>query len=121
VLKFREWITEQLAARNWSQADLARMTTLTPQAISHYVNGSRMPEPAAVVAIADAFRYPTYDALSLAGYVPPREDRTLISRVIVELTSKLPPEDQELVADYINMLLDRRQRDKIDHPIHEEM
>lgn len=103
----QKWLSEQLIEHNMSQAELSRRSGLTDQAISMYMNGHRTPEPTAVVALANAFRFPPYDALAIAGYAPQRKERPLLDQVIINLIDRLSDDDKDQVVDYINLLIDR--------------
>jgi transcriptional regulator with XRE-family HTH domain len=54
---FSDWLLSELAKRKWSQADLARNSGLTKQAITNYVSG-RMPNRDAVGDFAKGFKLP---------------------------------------------------------------
>ena len=66
---FSDWLLEQLRANNMSQADLARASGLTPQAISNYINDPfRKPDTSAVIAIAGALKLPPDLVFRHAGH-----------------------------------------------------
>lgn len=69
-IHFSEWLTDELRARNWTNADLARAAHLSPQAIGHYVNQLRSPGADALRKIARALGYAPEDVYRVAGILP---------------------------------------------------
>jgi transcriptional regulator with XRE-family HTH domain len=65
--QFSDWLNEELKKREWTQADLARASGLTRQAISNYINERRNPDDQAIAAIARALRLPPETVFRIAG------------------------------------------------------
>jgi transcriptional regulator with XRE-family HTH domain len=75
-IDFGDWLMNELNNRGWSQAELARKSSLTPQAISNYINDPyRKPDTEALRKIAKAFGLPEtvvyYQAGQLSDQIEP--------------------------------------------------
>lgn len=76
-LDFADWLSQELKARNMTQAELARLSGVYRQVISTYINRKRStPEPEILTAIARAFKLPPEDVFRAAGILPPATDPT---------------------------------------------
>lgn len=62
-------LRDMLAARGWTQADLADHTGLTRAAVNRYVNGRREPRAETVAAIAEALGVNPADLIGDWGYI----------------------------------------------------
>lgn len=101
-IMFTDWLLDQLRSREWTQADLARVTGLTRAAISKYING-RIPNDEALEKIAHAFKIPKATIYSIAGLLPSiSEEKELINQIL-HLTSQLPEQDQQDILEYARM------------------
>lgn len=65
--KFSNWLTECMNDRGWNQATLARVSGLTPTAISDLVNDRRNPGKDSCIAIAKALKLPREFVFQVAG------------------------------------------------------
>jgi transcriptional regulator with XRE-family HTH domain len=73
---FGDWLTKKMEEREWSQADLARASGLTRQAIGYYLGPkSKRPDEEALKLIAKAFKVPIEQAYRAAGILPPEKKR----------------------------------------------
>jgi len=54
VNDFIDWILEEMATRDWSQAEMARRTGLSATMISHLISGKRQPGDATLRALVRA-------------------------------------------------------------------
>lgn len=68
--RFKTWLLDEMAKRNWSQSDLARSAVLNRAVINKLLNGQSNPSPATLEAIAKAFRMPTESVYRRAGLLP---------------------------------------------------
>lgn len=74
-LSFGRWLQRQLDRRQWSQADLVRAGGFSRSAVSEWVRGGRVPDPASCDLIAD----PVYGEFGTGWYCPalsPRFDES---------------------------------------------
>lgn len=80
-MTFGEWLRERLKSREMSNADLARLTGLSPTYIGHLVrdfspntkSGKVRPSEESVTVIASALNAPIDEARLAAGYAPSHE------------------------------------------------
>lgn len=69
---YRRFIQEQMDARGWKQADLARQAGLQRQTVSKIMSDTRdrmdrMPDQATIAALSKAFRIPESSLLAVVG------------------------------------------------------
>ena len=69
-LKFKNWLTEELNKRGWSQSDLARSANLNRAVINKLLNGHSTARPATLEAVARAFRVPVEHVYRISGLLP---------------------------------------------------
>ena len=62
-------LRDMLAARGWTQTDLAERAGLTHAAVNRYVNGRREPRAETVAAIAEALDVNPADLIGDWGYI----------------------------------------------------
>lgn len=106
---FAKWLEDQLVASKINQADLAAATHSTPATISRLLGGSRNPSPSMCMAIAQAFKLPPEQVLSAAGIIPKGNSPTPILDIINHRISLIDRADQQLVIDFIDMLIKRNE------------
>jgi transcriptional regulator with XRE-family HTH domain len=82
---FSNWLIEQMQERDWSQADLARRTSLSRQAIANYVSG-RIPDEKALHQISRAFKLSPILVFRAAGLLPAEPDS---DEWVEEMTDKI--------------------------------
>ena len=68
---FGEWLREQMAAREMTQAELAELVGVTPAAVSWWATGRTAPTRASLERVAHALGYRNADALRAAGVPEP--------------------------------------------------
>ena len=101
---FRQWLTEELVARNWKQADLAREAGISTTAVSAIFSGRHNAGTAVAIKIANALECPPETVFRAAGILPPgKEIDEVVHRIIHDMEG-LSLEDRELVSAYIRML-----------------
>lgn len=110
TLDFSSWLESELAARSWSQADLARRSKITTASISRIMTGDRKPGPDVCLAIAEAFKIPPESVFRAAGLLPPVPEEELTLDEINHKLSLLPEEARQEVLDFIDIKLNRIQR-----------
>lgn len=107
---FRQWLTEELVARNWKQADLAREAGISTTAVSAIFSGRHNAGTAVAIKIANALECPPETVFRAAGILPPgKEIDEVVHRIIHDMEG-LSLEDRELVSAYIRMLKNFRKR-----------
>lgn len=67
---FSQWLQSEIDKRGWSQSDCARAANLNRAVINKLLNGKCKPQPATLMAIAQAFRIPVEIAYRAAGLLP---------------------------------------------------
>ena len=68
--RFREWLLDQLASRDWRQADLARAIGVDPSQVSRWINGKDVPSAPNAIRLADALGADRDFVLDLTGHRP---------------------------------------------------
>lgn len=90
-MEFSDWLLSELAKRKWTQADLARRSGLTKQAVTNYVSG-RVPNRDALVSIAKSLQIPIeiiFDAVTGKN----KSEKTLQISKFDHIIEQLPDED----------------------------
>lgn len=107
---FSDWLLEQLRERKWSQAQLARASGLTPQAISNYINRNvQKPDEDALAALARGLKLPVQTVYRAAGmYLPSQSNFDEETEQMVHIFEQLTEEDQEAVLGLAHFLVSRR-------------
>lgn len=72
---FRTWLAQQLAWREWTQADFVRRTGFSSGIVSQWMNGRKVPSSESVDRIADVLGADLDMVLALAGHRPNVEAR----------------------------------------------
>ncbi len=92
--------------RNWSQADLARHSKVSPPQITRIMSGERNVGNDALLGIAKALKLSPTFVFRMAGILPPdseADEKNKLIEDVEQLMNGLPPEEQENVAEYIRM------------------
>ncbi len=100
MTKFTEWLDDELRAREWKPADLAKKAGISRSIISLYVSGEREPGSEVCVKIARAFGVDPVDVLVIAGILEERDKertplRNFDKTVISLIQTLVSPEQQE--------------------------
>lgn len=109
-LVFSDWLMKELAKREWSQADLARESGLSKQAISNYLNGNRIPDKGAAVRIAKAFMYSPDVLLHAMGLSQLPSDWSPTREQWNQAFDVLDPEEQEEFLAMVQAKINVRKR-----------
>ena len=112
-MSFVEILAEEMAKRNWAQADLARAAGLKRAVISKTLNQTSTPTPETLTAIAKALNKPPDVVFRCAGLLPQKndEDEKLLEELNFKL-SQLPPDLQEEAMRYLEFLLEKQEQKK---------
>ena len=106
-MEFSAWLLKEMQDRELSPADVARLSGLTPQAISNYL-GVRTPEVEAIVKIARAFHVPPAQVFNaVIGHT--NEEDELIERIRFEAKG-LPEYEKAGVIEFIRFRLKQKER-----------
>ena len=102
---FPEHLKHIRDSKDLSQGDLARRTGLQPAAISHFETGERKPSFDNLIKLADALGV-SMDFLfgRDAGHA------STASGELLKGFEKLPPKDQEVVHDLVQVMLKKNAR-----------
>lgn len=88
--RYGDWVSEQLQRRNWTQADLARLSGLKKQTVGQIVRGaSTQPTAWQVAAISRVFRVEPNEVFELTGLWEPGAVRVGAAREVVDIFHKL--------------------------------
>lgn len=99
-----EWLRDETARRRWSQADMARESGLSRQAISKYFQGRGRPDIKSLHAIARAFGYTPESVLRVLGWLPPDHERTPQTDAVIEAMTGMPEEWQDEIAALVRRM-----------------
>jgi len=108
--KYGEWILQELEARGWKQADLARAAHLDSAVISNLITGNRNPGIETCTAIARAFHYPPEMVFRIAGLLPKAAEPSAVYEVLAYRLAELTPEQTNEVLLFIEFILERDKR-----------
>ncbi len=101
---FADWLFTQMQQRGWSQADLARESGLTRQAIGRYLaEKTKTPDERALIKIAHAFGFSPETVLRAAGTLPSKPDVDEELDQIMNEARKLQKDDRAELLAYIRM------------------
>ena len=111
-MEFSDWLIQELNARDWTQADLARASGLTTAAISRLISGSRGAGPETCTAIANALKLPPEFVFRKAGLLPTERteidnDRRFREQIIEYKTRELSDDQQEELLQFLEFIQDR--------------
>ncbi len=110
---FVNWLTAQMQARNWSQADLARASGLNKQSIHYYLTKStKSPHAHALAQIAHALDLPVEEMYRAAGFLPHASEINEIMEEILHEMKDMPKRDQQEVLAFVRMKNNLRRQQK---------
>lgn len=99
---FVKWLEEEMAARKWRPADLARAGGLYTSTLSKILNEDRQPGPDVCLSIAKAFDIPPDIVFRQAGLLPklpgPEQDPTF--QDILDVVKNMTPKERAELLDY---------------------
>jgi len=100
---FINWLKREIAARDWSQAEFARQTKLSPAQVTRLLNGERGVGENGLIAIAHAFKLPLETVFRAAGILPPQAPEDELMNEIMHLAGDLPAQDKQDILEYVRM------------------
>lgn len=100
---FRDWLTQELEKRHWSQRELARRSGVSQSAISLVMRGNA-PSADFCIAVAQAFGESYWKVLHLAGVIPPLGEDDPILAEILDIGRSLTPEQREKLLEFAQFL-----------------
>lgn len=109
---FSDWLSDELAARDWSQADLARASGVSRAAISKTLNRTSFPSPELCSAIAKGLNIPVSEVLQKAGILPPTLETDKDTEEMMHLFTQMTTEDQETLIGMARFFVERRANKK---------
>lgn len=120
-IPFGVWLANMMEARDLSQAEMARLSGLSRQAISDYVNLKRSnPDTNALSAIARGLKLSVETVYRAAGLLPAAEDDNVRREELLYLFRQLTPVDQDALLDFARYKNDTRRSVSI-YEIFEEL
>lgn len=119
--KFNDWINEELAKRNWRQADLARAAGMDTATLNRILSMERRAGPESCQAIAHAFNLPPEEVFRRAGLLPylPEED-DMIKRITSRLRALLADRRGQTVLSQIETIVDALYKQTLGNQIAED-
>ncbi len=90
-----------------TQADLSRLSGISPAQISRLLNGLSKPGPDACLALAHALHLSPETVFRAAGILPPKPTQDETSEIINYQLSRLPRRVREQIAEYVNYIYER--------------
>lgn len=102
-------IKEMIEEKNISQKQLSEMTGISESAISHYINGNRVPRGSNLVKIAKALGTTADDLLSGDREMDKESDLIFAKSLIARNASKMTKEEK---IEFISLLLDKGDKDE---------
>lgn len=107
--RFTQWLSEAMAARNWSQGELARRSGLSQSMVSLLVLGRNAPGVDTLQCLARAFNMRREDVFRIAGYLDPLPDQDDPALAELQyLVKRLPTLSRQRVLDYVRYVDGRR-------------
>jgi transcriptional regulator with XRE-family HTH domain len=111
------WIEGELRSRDWRQADLARRARVSTTAVSDWVRGKKVPDPASCDLLSDIFHADLDFVLDLAGHRPPdsNDDPASPANRLSALLHRVQwnPDREAVVEGIIRGFIDRDRRDSV--------
>lgn len=104
---FSDWLLAQLKERDWSQAELARRSSVSRAAISDVLSEKRGIGSDLAAAIALGLGIPEEEVFRAAGLLKARQLDEYAERLAHRI-SLLPPEEQAILDAMIDGLLQKR-------------
>jgi transcriptional regulator with XRE-family HTH domain len=108
---FAEWLKEQLQAKGWKRAELARRSGLK-EATFTYIFKGRKPRADTCSAIARALGIEEEEVFRRAGLLPEKpEDDDKFAEETIERFKRLTVEQRRAVLEYVIFQLRQQQRE----------
>lgn len=109
---FTDWLLSQMHEKNLNQAELARRSGLTKQAITNYVGG-RTPDEQALRKIAQGLRLPIEEVFRAAGLLPQNKNANADDERANHLIQSLKkPASKQRAIDYLQLLIEQEEREE---------
>lgn len=110
---FANWLEEIIRENGMSQSDLARLSGLSRQAISAYLNQKRTrPDEDALQALARGLQLPVETVYEIAGLLPKSPPESELQRQLVYLFNQLPEYEQKRLVEYADFLKSQCAKEK---------
>lgn len=99
---FTRWLEEELNARNWRPADLARAADLPQPTVGNILNGNREIGAKVAVAVAQALDIPADLVFRKAGLLPdaPGPERDPSFQEIIEIMRNMTEDERREIVAY---------------------
>ena len=98
--KFSMWLQDQLAQREWTQAELARRSGVSTGQIARLMTGERGVGEQSVVAIAQALKLPPAQVFEAAGILPSKSLKDRLTEALELIFESLPEEEKDNVLEF---------------------
>ena len=106
--KFIRFLDKELAARGWTDYQLAKRAGISPSVISRARTGT-LPKWEASERIAHAFQIPVETVFRMAALLPPLSIDSEKMGLLSYYFAKLDEEEQEEVLDFVQAKLRRKE------------
>ena len=89
--------------RNWSQAELARQSKISPPQITRILSGERGIGEESLNSIAHAFKLPPETVFRAAGILPQQTPESELIQQITHLAKDLSPQEQIDILEFVKL------------------
>lgn len=109
--EFSDWLIREMNTRDWTQADLARASGLSRQAISNYISGRvAKPDENALKEIARALGYPPETVFRIAKILPESQKHDETVQRIIHLINQLDEYDKLDILVFVESRFELKKR-----------
>ena len=105
---FIDWLRKEIQNRNWSQAEFARQSKLSPAQITRLLNGERGVGESALNAIARAFKLPADLVFEKAGKLPAKSDLSPKKREFLHMLEQVDDATAQIGIDVLKATWERK-------------
>jgi transcriptional regulator with XRE-family HTH domain len=109
---FSDWLANELSQRNMTQAELAKISGVTPAQISRIISGQRGAGEDALKAIAHALRYPAEVVFRAAGLLPPAPEIQTEDQQFLYLLHLMDELSREELLEFMKFKLEHKAANK---------
>lgn len=104
ITDFAEWLRIEMKNRGISQAELSRLSGISPAQISKYLSLQSSPSEEGYVAIAKAMKIPLETVFRAADLLPPLKEADPLTKEAEFILSHLSQKRRQQAIEYIKYL-----------------
>jgi transcriptional regulator with XRE-family HTH domain len=106
---FGRWLEEKMGPLDLNISGLASLVGVSHVSVSRWMHGESQPRPDNIRALSRALGVPIEDVYAALGRIPQNIEEPESLRTLMELATRLSPEDQELAAALLRQLVAQRE------------